>query len=280
MKIKINDKETYCIDLEFDELSAQEFCELLERLNNIRRLLGKDLFAQMNQIQRTSRPRSYNITGTSRKFNEDRNEAIRVLRIHYHGSRQDKEKLAKEYNRLWDVIIKGLPYCKAKWKILPAEVGLKAFPTKGTGSTSVNNLRIENFDISKEVASLSKVLNEEDVKRSYRKRKTARKRKFSSIRDEALRILRIHYHGKKEHKEAIAKEYSTEWIELSKGFSNVRKRWNIAPDEVGLIEFPSAGNINNKNYLITNYDISKEIASLSIPKSNETKIQEKTKEKI
>jgi len=165
MKIKINKNEFYTIDFE-EEVTTQQFIELIDRLNTIRRLLIKDPFIGVLS-QQSNGKRTYIRTvkrGIKRKFICDRNEAVRVLRIHYHGSYKDKKAISKEYQQDWTNIAKSLPNVRKKWNIKPDEVGLIAFPRYGQGRYSLNNLRIPNFNISRERATLNKANHNEKEK--------------------------------------------------------------------------------------------------------------------
>jgi len=158
MKIKINEKETYVIDLENDEeLTGEQFLGLLERLNSIRKLLERDFFIQIGNIKK----KVYRKKGVARAFNRSREEALKVLKIHYHGSKEDKSILGEIYNSEWGELSKGFSAMKKRWDIAPDEVGLIAFP-KRSGSHFIQNLRIPNYNISKEKADLySKKLKKE-----------------------------------------------------------------------------------------------------------------------
>jgi len=60
-------------------------------------------------------------------------------------------------------------------------------------------------------------------------------------RDEVIRLIKLHYFGTREQKEAFArnKHESATWTHVLKCISNLRKRYNIKPEEIGLKEFPT-----------------------------------------
>lgn len=58
-------------------------------------------------------------------------------------------------------------------------------------------------------------------------------------RDEVLKALRIHYHGTKGEKLAYARDKGMDWNQLMKGFSGLKKRYNVTPQEIGLQTYPS-----------------------------------------
>jgi hypothetical protein len=72
-----------------------------------------------------------------------------------------------------------------------------------------------------------------------------RKRRASAVhwedRDEAVNVLRIHYRGTPELKQRFANMKRTDWKTLTKSFSNLRKRYKITPEEVGIKFFPPRG---------------------------------------
>lgn len=58
-------------------------------------------------------------------------------------------------------------------------------------------------------------------------------------RDEVIRVLRMHYTGTKAEKQAYANSKGAEWNIITKSFSNLRKRYNVQPAEIGLTDFPN-----------------------------------------
>jgi hypothetical protein len=72
----------------------------------------------------------------------------------------------------------------------------------------------------------------------YIKYKTKRKMRHKWLnREHALEAIRIHYTGTAQEKEAFAKKEGMDWLELSKGFSMLMKRFKMKPSEIGLTRF-------------------------------------------
>jgi len=80
---------------------------------------------------------------------------------------------------------------------------------------------------------------------------------FFDNREKVLDILQYHYYGTKTDKERIAKIIDMKWVEISKRFHSLIFRYDIQPNEIGLINL---GNKNNQgrenripNYIIKSY---------------------------
>ena len=76
-------------------------------------------------------------------------------------------------------------------------------------------------------------------------------------RDHIISALKVHYLGSKEEKEAYGAKEGMNWIELSKGFSALIKRFKIKPSEIGIPRFgkdasrkynPNYANLGNTGY--------------------------------
>lgn len=84
---------------------------------------------------------------------------------------------------------------------------------------------------------------------------TPRQRKFtprgiltySTNRDEAIVLLRLHYLGTKEEKLAYAKKFNKDWNEILKSTSHIKDKFKITPQEVGIKFFPSRGGMHRKD---------------------------------
>ena len=134
MKIKINDFEAYDINLP-DEVSGQQFFEVVGRLNQIMRLIGKDPLLSIAKAV----PQSLNQDGTVRKkkkgfrpWTKNREEAIYLLRLHYVCRDKDvKNAYAREQGMIWNDITKTISNVKQRWDIKPEEVGISHYPSLG-----------------------------------------------------------------------------------------------------------------------------------------------------
>lgn len=72
----------------------------------------------------------------------------------------------------------------------------------------------------------------------YHKPKTKRKMRHKWLnREHALQAIKLHYLGTGEQKEAFTIQEGMSWVELSKSFSGLIKRFKIKPGEIGLSHF-------------------------------------------
>lgn len=58
-------------------------------------------------------------------------------------------------------------------------------------------------------------------------------------RNEVLNAVKIHYFGTDEEKNQFAEMKNTTWMNVMKAINNLRRRFNVKPQEVGLEEFPN-----------------------------------------
>ena len=91
----------------------------------------------------------------------------------------------------------------------------------------------------------------------YKIRKTRHplsERPWCKDRNEMIKIIKILYYSNKQAKEEYAKSINRTWLDISKSVSSYRRKWNIGPEEVGLIRFPYKG----EGYSIKNLKIKQE----------------------
>lgn len=125
MKIEINEKESYNVEIP-TTLSAQEFLALFERLNNIKKIVISNLNTNIfdNNIHtKILKPRN------RIKLVSNRDDVIKLLKLHYFGSKEEKQNFAASVNRDWKKVRCCLTSYKRTYKIEPEEIGLKRFPT-------------------------------------------------------------------------------------------------------------------------------------------------------
>ena len=144
MKIKINEKESYEILIENEELDCDEFLGLLNRLKEIEKIILKIGYSNSENGQ----PQSKHVRKKRSKkasWIGDRDKVVELMKLMWFGSKEDKEKFAIIEGREWNDIIKSIHYGKDKFDIKPEEVGLVRFPVKGEGM-SVDGLRLKSPD--------------------------------------------------------------------------------------------------------------------------------------
>jgi hypothetical protein len=142
MKVKINDEETYEINLK-DEYSREEFASLLEKLDKISNLIQTPAFLT-NKKKKAGRPKlekptqslPASIPKKSRKKSkvrvrwDNRDEVLKALNIHYNGTKEDKQAYAREKGIDWDKLIKGFSGLRKRYNVKPKELGISKFPTR------------------------------------------------------------------------------------------------------------------------------------------------------
>jgi hypothetical protein len=237
MKIKINSDETYEIKLPNEtEISIQEASMFASRLLKIVKAIGKDEI--MEGIIETKQKRSYNLIGNnnSKIWTKDRNETIKLLKLHYHASLDEKRAYAREYNIDWATLSNKFSALKKKWNIQPQEVGLKNWYKRG----EYQPLRMEKTQ------NYPTAFFENSIKHNKRNPYP-----FSKNRELALQVIHTHFWGTNEQKQAIANQFKVEWEKIAGLITILRRKFDIKPQEVELKEFPNKqtcwGFKNNKD---------------------------------
>ena len=98
--------------------------------------------------------------------------------------------------------------------------------------------------------TLSKLGNLDKFKKTFNQRtedtiqrkkyqKTTGLNPFYDTKEKALDLLQYSYHGTKEDRQWISRLMGMEWKDIQKRLSNIRGRYEIQPNEVGLKKFPS-----------------------------------------
>ena len=145
MKIKINENETYEINISEEILNAKQFQELLFRLNAINKILGRDIL--MSSITEKPTPKIKTYTNQrkpskSRPWAKDREFVVDLIKLHYLGSKEMKEKKTREMNMTcWDEIVKAIHNLVMRHNITPAEIGIPFFPVRYVEGKSIFDLR-------------------------------------------------------------------------------------------------------------------------------------------
>jgi hypothetical protein len=140
MKIRINEYESYEVKLpENTEFSIQQLSVLVDRLNKVLKIFGRDEI--MKNIGTLIEKRKYTKTkiegrtysrANMRPFTKNRGTALQIIHTHYWGSDEQKEAIAKQMDMSWYSITKALSGFRKKWNVKPEEVELKEFPNKQT----------------------------------------------------------------------------------------------------------------------------------------------------
>lgn len=145
MRIKINNEEFYEFRLK-DEMSIQELSEVLFKLNSLSKIFSKDVFISNeldinDKIKHTKYTKKIKVAPVmirrrqkhkkgSINYLLDRNKAVEVLKLHYHGTKEQKHAFAKKYNNDWNEMSKAFSNLRKKFNIPAEEIGLRYFPRK------------------------------------------------------------------------------------------------------------------------------------------------------
>jgi hypothetical protein len=97
-----------------------------------------------------------------------------------------------------------------------------------------HNLKLYNYSL-KETETKTKI-----------KRAKARHNWNEQGRDNVIEMIKIHYTGTKEDRDRLAKKHNDSYLNLSKSFSGLIKRFNIKPGEIGLKKFKKEFKNENK----------------------------------
>jgi hypothetical protein len=222
MKIKINQNETYEISLPNEiEISIQEASIFATRLLKIVKAIGKDEI--MEGMTEIAQKRSYNLAGNSKSkiWIKDRDETIKLLKLHYHASLDEKRAYANEYNTNWETLCNKLSALKERWNIQPQEVGLERWYKRG----EFQPLRTEKINSTQSINPVS-----------YSKGNPF---PFSKNRELALQVIHTYFWGTDEQKQAIVNQFKVKWEKIAGIITILRRKFDIKPQEVELKEFPN-----------------------------------------
>ena len=137
MKIKINSHEAYEIQLP-ETIGKDELISITERFEKLIKFLGKDELMAGSPEEKSSKVKKINYPAERkpmhrREWARDKNIVIKLLKIHYLGTKEQKEAIAKELKTDWnDNIMRSLTNLTKRHKIQSKEIGLKKFPTRET----------------------------------------------------------------------------------------------------------------------------------------------------
>jgi len=149
MKIRISDKEFYTIVLDNDEeISADEFEGFMERLRIVEKILSKGYTHFDNSKKKVHKENNHKERGPRNAYPwiNNKEELIKVFKINYYGSKEDKEKVAKEQGKTWEDISKNLFYLRNHGKIVPKDLGLKYFPSLRGKNPNIKQAKINRKD--------------------------------------------------------------------------------------------------------------------------------------
>jgi hypothetical protein len=65
----------------------------------------------------------------------------------------------------------------------------------------------------------------------------APKRKWCDTREKAIAVITMSYYGTQRERDEFCKFFKEDWVNVSKSFHNLKDRYNLKPQEVGLQRF-------------------------------------------
>ena len=145
MKIKINEREIYLIDLP-EEISPQEFLGIFDRLDIIRKLLNKDVFLSISE--KKEKKTEYTTFSKARKLSHkscnkifwnfiktNKENYIKFAKAYYSKDKQAWEKLLQEINlgkmRKETGASDNFRKLRTLFNVKPEDVGLKNWLIRG-----------------------------------------------------------------------------------------------------------------------------------------------------
>jgi hypothetical protein len=139
MKIKFSDDVEINVNIR-EEYNSQEFAELLSKLHSIQKMLGRDLLSMSGGIgiKKKGRPSSNPVNNIARikramkrrDWCNTREKAIDVIKMHYHGTKEEKTKWSQKNNVIWNDAVKSMYALKNRYNIQASEVDMKRFPVR------------------------------------------------------------------------------------------------------------------------------------------------------
>lgn len=137
MKIIINEKEFYSIDLPDEVESPDALFGIIERLKNILSVSRKSVESSSSEdiLSNFAKVKPLNSSNNKhkiffRKVNHNRNNAIKLLQFYFHDTLENKKILAAAMNTDWNTIAVRMFNIRTRWSVLPNEAGLTRFPTR------------------------------------------------------------------------------------------------------------------------------------------------------
>lgn len=132
MKIRISEDESYQIKLmEYgnQELSFEEFLNIVDKLNRVAKIFAPHNAKTPIPLGETRHHRKHR--PDTPLYRTDRVEAVKLMKIHYLGKKEEKLAYASNLNRDWNEMMKGFSGIRKRFGITPQECGLTKFPEKG-----------------------------------------------------------------------------------------------------------------------------------------------------
>jgi len=126
MKINFNENESYEINIS-NEVNAEEFLNLLERFENLSKLIKLNNPNQPKKL--SNRPTTYKTRKkvNTREWCDTREKVLDLMQYNYHGSKSDRERIKKICGQPWVEVQKSFYGLKKRYDIKPNEVGLNTW---------------------------------------------------------------------------------------------------------------------------------------------------------
>jgi hypothetical protein len=214
MKIKINEKETYNIEIP-EEISSQEFLGLMSRLDIVSKIINKSSVFEGSNFEKypvqIGNPDAEIVISKGSKnrleFGKTREGVIKALKINYFGSEEDRNKFLREQGVAnWKNMGKSISKYKKLWKIKNQEYR--------------QGVKKVDYQMSK----------------SYKKKQRSPRNNYS--REDIVRLVKLQYLGSDEEKDVFMKSnHISNWTEFSRSIWYFRNKFKIKPQEIGVKKF-------------------------------------------
>ena len=157
MRIKINNNEYY--ELTQQEIDIQD---LLKKLNAIANFTNFNTAVRNNPIPIQTERKKYVKSGkftneakgigighgkriNTRTWCDTREKSVELMKLSYHGTNEEKQKKAQELGVAWNEIVKSFYGLKKRYNIIPQDVGLERFPTRGESYVNFGKLKADKI---------------------------------------------------------------------------------------------------------------------------------------
>jgi len=229
MKIVISNN--IILNLNQEEIDVDEFIQISEKLKGFQKDYPYESEEEKNKVKQVlkneEKLKPKQILWERKQIKWTKQKAIELAKIKFDKNLSYNEKYLKFKEMFPDIsqeyftsnyLEKGFYKILQKYKI------------------NKHNLKLYNYSLKETKTKTKKI-----------KRAKARHNWNEQGRDSVVEMIKVHYTGTKEDRDRLAKKHNDSYLNLSKSFSNLIKRFNIKPGEIGLKEFKKENEKESKN---------------------------------
>jgi hypothetical protein len=134
MKVKIQTEEGFYETEIKEQLSLTELLETIDRLKEVYRFLSpltkkKDDWDDSNinyAVRETAERKTQ-----KRDWCDTREKAVNIVKLHYTGTKEQKQEFANSIDHDWNDIVKSIWGLTRRYEIIPQDIGMNRFPGRG-----------------------------------------------------------------------------------------------------------------------------------------------------